>query len=117
MSRGYSLDLPHEHARHRDHVDGPEIPRGSRGSGSERPRGPESRDVRDVLSRQLDIPRTVGRERVFVRDRSYQLRDSEVRTLAIVGAFRIVDARDLKPARAMRGAATSRTCENRSSSK
>jgi hypothetical protein len=55
-------------------------------------------DVRDVLTRQLDLPRGAGRERVEVGSRSYSLRGSEVRTLAIVGAFRVADARDLAPA-------------------
>jgi hypothetical protein len=52
-------------------------------------------DVRDALTRQLDLPRGAERERVEVGARSYSLRGSEVRALATVGAFRIVDARDL----------------------
>jgi hypothetical protein len=55
----------------------------------------EVRDPRDVLSKDLDLPRTTHRQRVRVHDRSYMLRDSEIRTLAAVGAFRIVDTRDL----------------------
>jgi hypothetical protein len=56
-----------------------------------------SEDVRDALTRQLDLPRGGERERVEIGSRSYSLRGSEVRALAIVGAFRVVDARDLVP--------------------
>ncbi|HYT65453.1 MAG TPA: hypothetical protein VEL51_03500, partial [Vicinamibacterales bacterium] len=52
-------------------------------------------DAKDALVQQLDIPRTEARERVFVGDRSYPLRESEIRVLATVGAFRVVDSRDL----------------------
>jgi DNA-binding MarR family transcriptional regulator len=53
-------------------------------------------DPRDVFTRDLDLPR--GRERAIVhdRDREYTLRGSESRTLATVGAFRVVSSRDLR---------------------
>jgi hypothetical protein len=56
---------------------------------------PRDSDPRDVFTRHLDLPR--GREREVVRDRGreYTLRDSESRTLATVGAFRVVSSRDL----------------------
>ena len=43
----------------------------------------------------LSLPRTETREPVMVDDRVYQLRDSEARTLATVGAFRLVPADQL----------------------
>jgi DNA-binding MarR family transcriptional regulator len=60
----------------------------------------ESRDPRDVFTRHLDLPRGLERERVHVpgHDQDYQLRGSEVRALATIGAFRIVPADDLRDA-------------------
>ena len=73
--------------------------RGGRSSQAIAPHGrtlPEHRtDLNDVLRRDLDLPRTTHREPVTVRNRSVTLRDSEVRILATVGAFRVVDAQDL----------------------
>jgi hypothetical protein len=88
-----------------------------RGGGSERPnpeepsadgrddaRWPErdhevqhrTRDPQDVFTRHVDLPRGPERERVRGRDRVYTLRGSESRTLATVGAFRVVSSRDLR---------------------
>ena len=53
-------------------------------------------DPRDVFTRDLDLPRGREREIVRDRDREYTLRGSESRTLATVGAFRVVSARDLR---------------------
>jgi hypothetical protein len=53
-------------------------------------------DPRDVFSRDLDLPREREREIVHDRDREYTLRGSEARTLATVGAFRVVSSRDLR---------------------
>jgi hypothetical protein len=50
-----------------------------------------------VFTRGLDLPR--GRDREIVHDsrhREYMLRGSESRSLATVGAFRVVPARDLR---------------------
>src|SRR4051812_12191975 len=55
-------------------------------------RGP---DPRDVLVRNLDLPNGRDRELVHDRDRAYTLNGSESRTLATVGAFRVVSERDL----------------------
>ncbi|MGH9199982.1 MAG: hypothetical protein ACRD2A_01950 [Vicinamibacterales bacterium] len=77
---------------------GREMPRGGRSGGASRVRTRVPEDVRDALTRQLDLPRGAQRERVEVGSRSYSLRGSEVRSLATVGAFRVVDARDLTPA-------------------
>jgi hypothetical protein len=63
----------------------------------DRDRDPRDPDPRDVFVRHVDLPR--GREREIVhdaRDRAYTLRGSESRTLATVGSFRVVCARDLR---------------------
>jgi DNA-binding MarR family transcriptional regulator len=51
-------------------------------------------DPRDVFLRDLDLPRGHERELVHDRDRDYTLNGSESRTLATVGAFRVVSERD-----------------------
>jgi len=76
--------------------DGPDVPRGGRSGSTSRPRQPADRDVTAALRQQLDLPRGDARERVELRDRSYQLRDSDVRVLATIGAFRVVDASDIQ---------------------
>ncbi len=53
------------------------------------------RDPRDALLRRLNLPRRPDRTIVRYRDREYTLRGSESRTLATVGAFRVVSSRDL----------------------
>jgi len=53
-------------------------------------------DPRDVFTLNLDLPRGLEREIVRDRDREYTLRGSESRTLATVGAFRVVSSRDLR---------------------
>jgi hypothetical protein len=83
------LDHP---ARHES--SGREMPRGGRAGGGGRPRARAHEDVRDALTRQLDLPRGTERERVEVGTRTYTLRGSEVRALATIGAFRIIDVRD-----------------------
>jgi DNA-binding MarR family transcriptional regulator len=68
----------------------------SRGTGSTEDRSESaSNDPRDVFSRDLDLPRGSTRRPVRDRDRSVDLRESEVRILAMTGAFRVVPARDL----------------------
>lgn len=54
------------------------------------------RDSDDVFTRHVDLPRGPDRERVWDRDRIYTLRGSESRTLATVGAFRVVASSDLR---------------------
>ncbi len=97
MSRDRDVRAVLDHAARREPA-GREMPRGGRSGGGSRvrPRAPE--DVRDALTRQLDLPRGSERERVEVGSRNYSLRGSEVRALATVGAFRVVDARDLTSA-------------------
>src|SRR5688572_23625199 len=65
----------------------------------ERDREPRDRGShsRDVFTRGLDLPRE--RDREIVRDsrgREYTLRGSESRSLATVGAFRVMPSRDLR---------------------
>src|SRR5258707_8996188 len=53
-------------------------------------------EPRDVFTQDLALPRGLERERVHAHDRDYQLRGSEVRALATIGAFRVVPADDLR---------------------
>ena len=64
----------------------------------ERDREPRDRtlDPGEPFVRDLDLPRGLERELVRDRDREYTLRGSETRTLATVGAFRVVSSRDLR---------------------
>lgn len=64
----------------------------------ERERDERTRDThpREVFTRHLNLPRGPERELVRDRDREYTLRGSESRTLATVGAFRVVSSRDLR---------------------
>ncbi|MBY0495715.1 MAG: hypothetical protein K2Y23_16015 [Cyanobacteria bacterium] len=56
-------------------------------------------DPREVFTRDVDLPLGLEREIVRDRDREYTLRGSESRTLATVGAFRVVSSRDLRDSR------------------
>jgi DNA-binding MarR family transcriptional regulator len=56
-------------------------------------------DPRDVFTDGLDLPRGLERERVHVNGHDYELRGSEARTLATVGAFRVVPLDDLRDER------------------
>jgi hypothetical protein len=79
-----------------------------RGAGDSRQSGDGSRDdtrwpererrydPREPFTRDLNLPRGLEREIVRERDREYTLRGSEARTLATVGAFRVVSSRDLR---------------------
>jgi DNA-binding MarR family transcriptional regulator len=53
-------------------------------------------EARDTFTRHVRLPRGPERELVRDRDREYTLRGSESRTLATVGAFRVVSSRDLR---------------------
>ena len=81
-------------SRDRD-VYGRELNQGSRG-GLSNPRERERLDPREVFTRDLELPRGRERQRVWARDSDVTLRGSEVRTLATVGAFRVVPAGDLR---------------------
>jgi hypothetical protein len=74
-----------------------ETPGRERAGGLDRdPRDLEPVDARDVFTAGLDLPRGLDREPVSVGDEHYDLRGSEVRTLATVGAFRVVPIDDLR---------------------
>ena len=83
-----------ERSRH-DGLEPRDVDRGSRG-GSD-PRETLPRDPRDVFTRGLALPRGNRRQRVALRDRTYELSGSDVRLLATVGAFRAVPQRELEP--------------------
>jgi len=55
----------------------------------------DEHDPREGLMRDLDLPRGDERELVVDRDRVYELDGEDSRTLAVVGAFRIVREHDL----------------------
>jgi len=59
----------------------------------------DATDPRDVFTRDLDLPGGLERARVHVHGRDYDLRGSEVRTLATIGAFRVVPLDDLRDAK------------------
>jgi hypothetical protein len=102
-------DLRLPDARHRDRDgDARELGRGPGDSRESKHDGPDARDdarwperernydPREVFTRDLNLPRGLERELVRDRDREYTLRGSETRTLATVGAFRVVSSRDLR---------------------
>jgi hypothetical protein len=53
-------------------------------------------DPRNTFARHVHLPRGPERQIVRNRDREYTLRHSESRTLATIGAFRVVSSRDLR---------------------
>jgi len=74
-----------------------EGPTRARGGDLDRdPRDLDAVDPRDVFAQGLDLPRGSDREPVSLGDEHYDLRGSEVRTLATVGAFRVVPVDDLQ---------------------
>lgn len=73
-----------------------ERPTMGRGGSDADPRERADRDSRDAFSRSLDLPRGPSREPVEWDGEVYRLRGSDVRTLATVGAFRIVPVDDLR---------------------
>jgi DNA-binding PadR family transcriptional regulator len=78
--------------RGRDRADSWQRDLGSRGSTGERVRNEESLDV---FTRDLDLPRGPERQPVRDRDRVYEIDGADSRTLATVGAFRVIAERDL----------------------
>jgi hypothetical protein len=53
----------------------------------------------DVFTKDLDLPRGHRRELIRDRDRVYEINGAESRTLATIGAFRVVAERDLNDPR------------------
>src|SRR5882762_5111226 len=115
LDRDDDVRLPETRSRDRDDDDARKLGRGpgdSRQSNAdeqgrdprddarwpERDRDPRERtsDPRELFTRDLKLPRGLERELVRDRDREYTLRGSETRTLATVGAFRVVSSRDLR---------------------
>lgn len=82
---------PRSQDSHRPHV--------GRGSQSD-PQGAvaATEDPRAVFVRELELPRGPNRERVYMGHRTIELRGSEVRTLAAVGAFRVIPEIELRDA-------------------
>jgi hypothetical protein len=76
--------------------DRPTLSRGSRAGSTDLSERGSTSDPRDALTRDLNLPRGPSRERVRVRNHEYELRGSEVRTLAAAGTFRVVPATDLR---------------------
>ena len=73
-----------------------ELNQGSRG-GLSNPRERERLDIRDVFTRDLDLPRGPERERVWcTRQRRDACAARRFAALATVGAFRVVPADDLR---------------------
>ena len=82
----------HRHAsdgHHRDRQD-------TRWTERDRDGRERDRESRNAFTRHVHLPRGREREIVHHRDRDYALRGSESRTLATVGAFRVVSSRDLR---------------------
>jgi DNA-binding MarR family transcriptional regulator len=112
--RDHDWSQPGTRARDRDDDDERSLGRGpgndrqgSDGQGPDRDHDPRWADrdrdgrerdpeTRDAFSRHVHLPRGRDRELVHDRDREYTLRGSESRTLATVGAFRVVSSRDLR---------------------
>jgi hypothetical protein len=59
------------------------------------PRDRDEHDPREVLMRDLDLPRGDERQLVVERERVYEIGGEDSRALAAVGAFRIVPEHDL----------------------
>ena len=88
MARSGSTTARDSIASRDDELERSDLSRGSRGGTD--PREALPRDPRDVFTRGLALPRGSRRQRVTLRERTYELRGSEVRLLATVGAFRAV---------------------------
>lgn len=83
----------------RDHDGGSrDLSRGGRGGSDPRERERERVEPREVFARHVNLPTGREREHVWVRDHYHMLRGSESRTLASVGAFRVIRTDDLRDA-------------------
>ncbi|MGV3518740.1 hypothetical protein [Luteitalea sp.] len=71
-------------------------PNPGRGSGTSDARERASQAPRDVFAEGLDLPQGREREPVLLGDEVYSLKASEVRTMATLGAFRVVAVDDLR---------------------
>src|SRR5262245_17931080 len=68
----------------------------TRGRGGSLDRDLDALDPRDAFTQGLDLPRNLDREPVSIGHDQCDLRGSEVRTLATVGAFRVMPIDDLR---------------------
>lgn len=59
---------------------------------------PDRDDPQAVFARRLDLPRGLPRERTVEGRHQYELRGSQARALAAIGAFRVVPAGELRDA-------------------
>ena len=75
-----------------------ELSRGGRSGSDPRERERERVEPREVFARHVNLPSGREREHVWVRDHYHMLRGSESRTLASVGAFRVIRTDDLRDA-------------------
>jgi hypothetical protein len=96
MSR-YRRDLERDEAPADASHGGPEMPRSARGPSGGAVVEQSDRDPSEPLARQIAITRSAERTPVRFREQAYELRASDVRTLAAVGAFRVVRAEALPP--------------------
>jgi DNA-binding PadR family transcriptional regulator len=88
---------PRDEGRSRD--DSSDRSFGSRGGSSERDRDRDL-DANDVFTHDLDLPNGPEREQVRDRDRVFEIDGDEARTLATIGAFRVIAESDLHDIRA-----------------
>lgn len=137
VDRDDDLRLPDIRSRDRDENDARDLGRGPGDSRQfndehcdlrddarwpDRDREPPDRtfDPREPFTRDLHLPRGLGREIVRDRGREYPLRGSETRTLATVGPFRVISSRDLRDHRGRpadpRSGDDVRSCRGRASS-
>jgi hypothetical protein len=97
MSRYRSQDSPQTDVSSR--TPHPSLSRsGGAISGDDRDRRHAAKDASDPFVRALNLNVGDTRERVYLGDRAYDRNASEIRTLATIAAFRVVDARDLDSA-------------------
>jgi hypothetical protein len=90
------IELRHEPGRDREHDD-------SRDRRDVRDRDRDTRerdhDLRDLFLEGLELPRGLEREIVMDGDHQYELNRDDGRSLATIGAFRVVAERDLREPR------------------
>jgi hypothetical protein len=84
LGESLGLDRDHEDVRDRDEVRGRDHDRRERDT-----------DPREAFLNGLDLPRGLEREIVLDGDHRYELNGDDSRSLATVGAFRVVSERDL----------------------
>jgi len=76
-----------------------EDPRDVYDDARERDRDPRDRDPRDPFVEGLELPRGLEREVVVDGDHRYELNGDDTRSLATIGAFRVVSESDLREPR------------------